>query len=281
MNQNFGCNVLVNFKFLTKKLFYFFPFFSEKNVWDQEDTLEIYKKLDDIYFPEQIVMSMIKNQSSNMKMLDLGVGAGRSTKHFAPLMKEYVGIDYSEKMIKFCKKRFFKYKNSSFKVMDARTLDFFPDEEFDFILFSYNGLDCMNHEDRIKTLKEIKRVLKPDCYFLFSSHNFDWINNYWRLNFTSLFELFNEVRRLIYFRILNNKSWKEIQTNKEINYVVIRDGAHNFRVKNYFISPRCQVNQLLKLNFYNIQAFNLSGSETNLCGTGPENAWIYYVCKKL
>ena len=47
----------------------------------------------------------------------------------------------------------------------------FKDEEFDYIIFSFNGLDSINHEDRLKGLREIYRVLKQDCLFVFSSHN--------------------------------------------------------------------------------------------------------------
>ena len=73
-----------------------------------------------------------------MKMLDIGVGGGRTTLHFAPLVKEYVGIDYSQNMIKACQERFAQV---SFQTADARSMGIFKDSTFDFILFSYNGID--------------------------------------------------------------------------------------------------------------------------------------------
>ena len=35
-------------------------------------------------------------------MLDIGVGTGRTTMHFAGLVKEYVGVDYSSALIQAC-----------------------------------------------------------------------------------------------------------------------------------------------------------------------------------
>ncbi len=56
--------------------------------------------------PEKTILEMMQDKLGNMKMLDIGVGAGRTTVHFAPLVQEYVGIDYSENMIKACKSSF-------------------------------------------------------------------------------------------------------------------------------------------------------------------------------
>jgi ubiquinone/menaquinone biosynthesis C-methylase UbiE len=54
---------------------------------------------------------------------------------------------------------------------DARSMIQFADNSFDFILFSFNGIDCVPHSDRLQILQEICRVGKPGCHFFFSSHN--------------------------------------------------------------------------------------------------------------
>jgi ubiquinone/menaquinone biosynthesis C-methylase UbiE len=41
-----------------------------------------------------------------MKMLDIGVGRGRTTMHFAQAAEEYWAIDYSEETIAACRERF-------------------------------------------------------------------------------------------------------------------------------------------------------------------------------
>src|SRR2546430_7085903 len=79
-----------------------------------------------------------------MRMLDIGVGRGRTTAHFGSLVKEYTGIDYSPRMIEACRQQF-RYAKVPFRfeVGDARDLHVFGDGVFDFILFSFNGLDAM------------------------------------------------------------------------------------------------------------------------------------------
>jgi ubiquinone/menaquinone biosynthesis C-methylase UbiE len=59
----------------------------------------------------------------------------------------------------------------SLEVGDARSMIQFADNSFDFILFSFNGIDCVPHSDRLQILQEICRVGKPGCHFFFSSHN--------------------------------------------------------------------------------------------------------------
>lgn len=117
--------------------------------------------------PEQVILDKLKNKLKDMKMLDIGVGTGRTTLHFANLVKKYIGIDYSKELIDICKKRF---SNLNFKVCDARNMEIFENNSFDFILFSYNGLDCVSHEDRLKILYEIIRICKNEGYFCFSTH---------------------------------------------------------------------------------------------------------------
>jgi hypothetical protein len=59
-------------------------------------------------------------------------------------------------MIETCKNR---YPQVNLITLDARSLSIFPDESFFFVLFLYNGIDYVNHADRIKILTEIHCVL--------------------------------------------------------------------------------------------------------------------------
>ncbi len=53
-------------------------------------------------------------------------------------------------------------------------MDGLKDNSFDFVLFSFNGMDSFSHKDRIAALGEIRRVLRNDGIFYFLSHNLDW-----------------------------------------------------------------------------------------------------------
>ena len=157
---------------------------SEKNAatYGAANIVNYYAQLELLQPAEQTILDQLRDKLPTMKMLDIGIGGGRTTKHFAPLVDSYTGIDYSEGMIDACQTRFGENTNAmTLQVGDARDMTEFADDSFDFILFSFNGIDYVSHGDRLNILREINRIGKAGCYVLFSSHNlqamakeFDW-----------------------------------------------------------------------------------------------------------
>jgi len=78
-------------------------------VFNSKEVVNEFVPLGNLQKPEKTILNELKSKLTNMKMLDIGVGAGRTTIHFANLTKEYVGIDISENMINECSKKFQKY----------------------------------------------------------------------------------------------------------------------------------------------------------------------------
>ncbi len=104
-----------------------------------------------------------------MAILDLGVGAGRTTPCLSAMASRYVGIDYSEEMVRACRS---KFPQLPFTAADAADLSQFADASFDAVVFSYNGIDCLvPYEKRESCVRECHRVLKPGGIYIFSSHN--------------------------------------------------------------------------------------------------------------
>jgi len=122
---------------------------------------------------EKIMIKKYFNPES--RILDIGCGAGRTTIGLYELGYHLIeGLDLSEAMIVQAK-RISKELNYdiTFSVGDAAFLDY-DDETFEAALFSFNGImQIPGRENRIKVLKEIKRILKPKGYFLFSTHDRD------------------------------------------------------------------------------------------------------------
>jgi SAM-dependent methyltransferase len=112
------------------------------------------------------------------RVLDLGCAIGRTSVDLARMGHDVDAIDYAEAMIDRAK----IIHNDSpvrFQVMDARQLKF-PTATFDYVFFSSNGLDCLYPvSERMKTLREIYRVMKPGGVFIFTSHNALWIPSKW------------------------------------------------------------------------------------------------------
>ena len=105
-----------------------------------------------------------------LRALDIGCGRGRTTwslvddHHMAT-----VAFDIDAAIIAEARRL---RPDIDFRVGDATDLGAFADASFDFVLFSYNGIDYLaSREDRERCLGEIMRVLAPGGIFVYSSHN--------------------------------------------------------------------------------------------------------------
>ena len=104
-------------------------------------------------------------------ILDLGVGAGRTTPSLAARAKSYLGVDYSEHMVEAARMKFPQYK---FAVMDATNMASLASASFDVIVFSFNGLGCIpTSRMRMQCIRECHRLLRKRGIFIFSLHNSD------------------------------------------------------------------------------------------------------------
>ena len=251
---------------------------TNKKCFESTDIIRSYSGQTHLQKPEKTILNSLKNELNDMNMLDLGVGCGRTTIHFAKLVKEYFGVDYSKHMIEACKKRFPEEEKISFKVADARSLREFKDDYFDLVLFSFNGLDYINHKDRIKALEEIKRVLKNGGLFVFSTHNLNCLNKLYSIYYSpNTIKLSWQILRYLILILLNG-SPKKLMKNE---WVIINDGAHGFRSKTYYIKPQTQIQQLKKLHFIDIKLYSLdNGKEISASNLSEINdSWIYYLCR--
>jgi len=152
-----------------------------KESFTTEKTVSDYAKaVREIGLWESEKMMIEKYFSPESRILDIGCGAGRTTIGLYELGYHLVeGLDLSEAMIVQARRisKELNY-NITFRVGDAACLDY-DDETFEAALFSFNGImQIPGRENRIKVLKEIKRILKPEGYFLFSTHDRDSSKEY-------------------------------------------------------------------------------------------------------
>jgi len=145
----------------------------------------------------------------------------------------------------------------------------------------------MNHDDRLKTLREIRRVTKDGGYVCFSSHN---LNYAWKFCIFKLsrkpVKLLKEIRRLFLTRLFNRKIWKILRRksqNKQ-QYMIINDVGIRAepisKLKMYYITPKEQIDQLTNLNFKRIRSYDLLGKEIKNPSElqNATDCWIYYLC---
>ena len=147
-----------------------------KESFTAEKTVSDYTRaVEEIGLWESEKMMIEKYFNPENRILDIGCSAGRTTIGLYRLGYHLIeGLDLSEAMIVQARRisKDLNY-NISFRVGDVAYLDY-DDETFEVALFSFNGImQIPGKENRIKVLKEIKRILKLEGYFLFTTHDRD------------------------------------------------------------------------------------------------------------
>lgn len=117
---------------------------------------------------ERLVINEIADEFRAQPILDIGVGTGRTAWLLRLLSADYVAVDSSPEMVDTCRR---EYPGLDVRVADARDLSSFESHRFQLVFFSYNGIDILGHEDRVRVLGEIHRILKPGGLFLYSTSN--------------------------------------------------------------------------------------------------------------
>lgn len=235
---------------------------------------------DSVMTEEQAFLDEFGDEVKGRKVLDIGIGGGRTTRFLLPLAGNYIGVDYSPDMIK---KVASSFPGSRLEVRDARDLSAYRDGEFDFVLFSFNGMDCIAHEGRMQTMGEVHRVLKLGGLFVFSSHNRERpILKPYALKFLSLSK--HPVRMLKYFLAYLDgiRSWR-----KSIAYAIDReeyalrhDSGNAFKAPMYYISKQAQAAQLERQGFALLAIYDRAGRKVTPPEPDDESPWFLYVCRR-
>jgi len=248
-------------------------------VWDMPGVVSEYSRPRNLQFPEVMIFIKYRENIWGQRILDVGCGGGRTSYILKKMAKSYIGIDSSEEMIAACRQ---KFGADAFMCADVRNLHVFKDCSFDFVLFSFNGLDCITHEGRLQGLREICRVLKPGKLFVFSSHNrnFRYAQTTPKLSFC--INPITQVKNIYYF-ILFTRNYR-CNKKREVfcpEYAIIRSEQHRFAHLYYYIDKKTQIAQAQQVGFQIIEMHDLEGNVLQEDSEDSHVAWIYYVAKKI
>ena len=251
--------------------------------WSTHDAARAYENADYLFKVERAILNQFRDEMPNWRVLDIGVGGGRTTTYLSPRCREYIGIDYSEDMLRSAQRRF---PDTDFRQMDARDLSAFADNTFDFVMFSYNGIDYVQTKDRITVLQEVFRILRPGGKFLFSSHNKDVIvlhrsNIRYALSYLGTKEGILSV--LAFLKglpksISNRRKLKSYERDeKDHGYVNEPEGSFSFVT--YYVSAPLQIRQLTDAGFGQVEAYGLNGRRIALETEKPRDFMIHYLAE--
>ncbi len=228
-----------------------------------------------IYKTEAVLLERLRPDIKNKKLLDLGIGGGRTTKFLLEVSRDYTGVDYTPACIDTAKR---KYPEANLLCGDARDLRAFPNNSFAFVLFSLNGLDYVVHEDRLRVLQEVFRVLNSGGFFMFSTHNRDY-RHFNKLPWQEGLQFnLNFLKTCIYTMAFLPRHF--LLTRQEVHtdeYAIVNDNAHGFSLLSYYIGIDRQKTQLTSTGFVEIEAYDLEGRKIDRDLDSP---WTYYLAQK-
>ena len=228
---------------------------------------EEYGECCDLIKAEDAILDLLRKDGQRESVLEIGIGGGRTTRHLLAVTKDYVGVDYSKRMVDICRQTF----DSTFMVCDARNMDSFEDGRFSTVVFWGNGIDEVKPQDRLLVLKEVNRVLKKNGLFTFSSHNLDWnrIPAYMLEGFSLSRKTIrdNAMRAGLYMFGHAIQIWRKIRHK---GYAVLweYEEPEKVAVPRCFIDQATQVQQLLEAGFDDVMLLASDGlplTDENRC----------------
>jgi SAM-dependent methyltransferase len=234
---------------------------------------------------EQAAVEWVSAHCTNEPILDIGIGAGRTIPLMESISSDYVGVDYTPALLQRALERF---PQADLRLMDARDMSSLPSNHFALAMFSYNGIDSVEYEDRVRILSEMARVVRPGGYLLFSSHNLHgpgYGETVWKLlpRFT-LNPIRLGWRTLRSLRVLPiglYNYWRHSRNNFNYGgYATAVGAAHNFGIVIVYMTLAEQRRQLGRLGLDLEIVFGSSDAQPILPDGDSDEWWLHYVAHK-
>ena len=218
-------------------------------------------------------------------VLDLGVGGGRTAGLLADDARSYVGVDISAEMLDLARARF---PGRDLREGNAVDLAGLSDAAYDLVVFSFNGLDALDHRDRAAALAEMARVTRPGGRVLFSSLNLDGVSfdeRPWRVAGGLLsprvrYHLADAARHPgSVVRAMRNyrRTRHEVEDGRGWGRRPLR--AHEFRFVVHFATVEETVAEARAAGLEVIAAYADNGSEITLGTAHADADYVHFVCR--
>ncbi len=253
-----------------------------RRIYEDQREIEPYRGQRALEPVELRVLERFHGRWDEVDMLDIGVGAGRTALTFAPIVRSYLGIDYSEKMVALSKEVVSENDHVEFRVMDARDLSELESDRFDFILFTANAIDAVGPEDRLVVLRELARVIAPGGYLLLTCHSLEAlpIRRPGKLpslrSPRSLYAFLGGVSNARKYRQANRGL--DLEAARERGWGVARDPGHNFALDHVYVTAETQIEQFRDAGLEVVEVLDISGAPVDPAAPGTDSS-LGFVCR--
>jgi SAM-dependent methyltransferase len=250
------------------------------DAYNRPDIVADYVRSAELFPSELVALERLCHLVPRPSVLDIGVGGGRTTGAFSEPASRYVGIDYSPAMILACERRFAgSAPRLEFSVGDVRRLTY-EDGSFDFVLFSFNGIDYMDQNDRLEALREIYRICAPDGIFCFSSHNLWSLEHVYGSRPASRKGVYRKLTGMLNWAVLRaaNPPLRDLLRQ---GHAMVNDGVHGFRLRTYYADPNEVLAQLADVGFASVTVYDLDGDAVEQpVADSCTDDWLAYLCSR-
>lgn len=247
------------------------------DVWSRPDLLAQYANRD--LRPVEVLILLRHRDELAGDVLELGAGAGRVTGYLAELARNVHGIDVSESMVAYGRRR---YPRAGFELGDLRDLSGHCQGSLDAVLAPCNVLDVLDDAERRDVLGQVHRLLRPDGLFVLSSHNRGYVPHLpsplgivrWRQPTRVGVDLARMPR------VLRNHCRARRFQRAEEDYALINDSAHEFSLLHYYISRDGQERQLGDHGYALLECRDLDGRLVSPGAMASHCVELHYVARR-
>jgi SAM-dependent methyltransferase len=257
--------------------------------YNDPEVLRHYKDYGKLEAAEAVLLSRVKDELKDQPILDIGMGGGRTTPYLRQISNSYIGIDFSEGMIRSARQ---KFSDANLLVRDAKDLSIFHDGQFAAVFFLGAGLDDVSAKDRLRILKEIHRVLRSRGIFILAGHNLEahdmrlCLENKLRLSGRPRILISDNLLRLrSYISHFGRKVWNIIHDK---SYVIYMDYDECFAdspkpgilLPTYYMRSDAQIKQLSENGFCQAEAIDEKGKTVEKDRV-TKGLFLHYIARKL
>lgn len=206
------------------------------------------------------------------RVLEIGAGSGRIASVLQERAAEYYATDVNPEMVEELRR---VHPHIAANVADACDLSTIADSRFDTVIFSFNGLDSINFDDRRLALSEIFRVLTGSGAFIHSTHH---------VRFARSASHKPPLRRGVsapseFLRRTWNRFWLQKLEYYSNEYAVVNDRALHNGLLNLYVDPVLHFAHLEAAGFLIEAVYERSGRRLP-SGSMPNDQWYYVVARK-
>lgn len=227
---------------------------------------------------EQACLNTCKEHWTGRDVLDIGVGAGRTSRHFLKTARRYAAVDYSPVMVAYLRK---KMPQVDVRQADFRDLRVFEDRSFDLVFATANVIDALPHSGRLAALNEASRVLRPGGIFAFSTHNLNYQDAFsgprWNWSANPLRFAYNGLVFVLGRR--NHRRIAPLRT-RERDYALLNDPGHFYACLHYYAGRETVREQLRSAGLRLLHVFDRSGRILGETDSDRDQPWLFYSAER-